>query len=108
MSTGRAAASAIQLSRTWKRWGDYSFRSIERGKYGHRLSCRKNHVSVNKIKEIPFVKAQSLEMVDAKAPEHSLGPDYRPEKPTATVSTEVPYDNVHILPQTPQLIALLT
>lgn len=47
-------------------------------------------------------------MVDAKAPEHSLGPDYRPEKPTATVSTGVPRDNVHILPQTPQLIALLT
>lgn len=47
-------------------------------------------------------------MVNAKAPEHSLGPDYRPQKPMATVSTKVPYDNVHILPQTPQLIALLT
>ena len=36
--------------------------------------------------------------------------NYRPDaqKPTATVSTEVSYDNVHILPQTPQLIALLT
>ena len=44
------------------------------------------------------------------APAHSLGPDYRPvtQKPTATVSTEVAHDNVHILPQTPQLIALLT
>ena len=41
---------------------------------------------------------------------HCVGPDYRPEaqKPTATISTEISYDNVHILPQTPQLIALLT
>ncbi|KAI4143523.1 MAG: hypothetical protein LQ341_002893 [Variospora aurantia] len=45
-----------------------------------------------------------------RAPAHSLGPEYRPkaQKPTATVSTEVAYDNAHILPQTPQLIALLT
>ena len=44
------------------------------------------------------------------APAHCVGPDYRPnaQKPTATVSTEVSYENVHILPQTPQLIALLT
>lgn len=44
------------------------------------------------------------------APAHCVGPDYRSEtqKPTATVSTEISYDNVHILPQTPQLIALLT
>lgn len=44
------------------------------------------------------------------APAHSLGPEYRPkaQKPTATVSTEVAYDNAHVLPQTPQLIALLT
>lgn len=48
--------------------------------------------------------------VESTAPAHCVGPDYRPEaqKPTATVSTEVSYDNVHILPQTPQLIALLT
>ena len=41
---------------------------------------------------------------------HCIGPDYRPEesKPTATVSTQISYDNVHILAQTPQLIALLT
>ncbi|KAI2643471.1 uracil phosphoribosyltransferase-domain-containing protein [Xylaria nigripes] len=39
-----------------------------------------------------------------------VGPDYRCEsqKPIATVSTEVPYETVTILPQTPQLIALLT
>lgn len=39
-----------------------------------------------------------------------MGPDYRPatEKPTATVSTQVSHDNIHILSQTPQLIALLT
>ena len=44
------------------------------------------------------------------SPTQSLGPDYRPDaqKPTATISTEISYDNVHILPQTPQLIALLT
>ncbi|KAL8928020.1 MAG: hypothetical protein Q9208_002095 [Pyrenodesmia sp. 3 TL-2023] len=44
------------------------------------------------------------------APAHSLGPEYRPkaQKPMATVSSEVAYDNAHVLPQTPQLIALLT
>jgi uracil phosphoribosyltransferase len=45
------------------------------------------------------------------APEiQCVGPDYRPatEKPTATVSTQVSHNNVHILPQTPQLISLLT
>ena len=47
---------------------------------------------------------------DTIAPAHCVGPDYRPkaQKPTATISTEVRYDNVHILPQTSQLIALLT
>ncbi|CAG8070775.1 hypothetical protein N7519_009612 [Penicillium mononematosum] len=44
------------------------------------------------------------------SPAQGVGPLYRPdgEKPTATVSKEVSYDNVHVLPQTPQLIALLT
>lgn len=44
------------------------------------------------------------------SPKQSVGPDYRPDtqKPIATVSTEVPFDNVHVLAQTPQLIALLT
>jgi len=47
---------------------------------------------------------------DPQSPKQSVGPDYRPEKqkPTATVSTEVPFENVHTLAQTPQLIALLT
>lgn len=47
---------------------------------------------------------------ESTAPADCVGPDYRPktEKPTATVSTQISYDNVHILPQTPQLIALLT
>jgi len=47
---------------------------------------------------------------EAPAPAKFVGPEYRPqeEKPTATVSTEVERPNVHILPQTPQLIALLT
>lgn len=44
------------------------------------------------------------------SPAQGVGPTYRreDEKPTATVSKEVSYENVHILPQTPQLIALLT
>ena len=48
--------------------------------------------------------------VGVVSPAHCVGPDYRPaeQKPTATISTEISYDNVHILPQTPQLIALLT
>lgn len=39
-----------------------------------------------------------------------LGPDYRSEsqKPAATISKDVPFENVHVLPQSPQLIALLT
>lgn len=45
-----------------------------------------------------------------EATKQDVGPDYVPkdEKPTATVSTNVAYDNVLILPQTPQLIALMT
>lgn len=45
-----------------------------------------------------------------QSPALGVGPSYRPaaEKPTATVSREVPHENVHVLPQTPQLIALLT
>ncbi|KAK4229866.1 uracil phosphoribosyltransferase-domain-containing protein [Podospora fimiseda] len=44
------------------------------------------------------------------APTQSVGPEYQSEsqKPTATVSTPVNFDNVTILPQTPQLIALLS
>lgn len=44
------------------------------------------------------------------SPAKGVGPLYRPdgEKPTATVSKDVSYENVHVLPQTPQLIALLT
>lgn len=44
------------------------------------------------------------------SPAQGVGPIYRPdgEKPTATVSQEVSYENVHVLPQSPQLIALLT
>lgn len=44
------------------------------------------------------------------SPAQGVGPTYRrdDEKPTATVSKEVSYENVHVLPQTPQLIALLT
>lgn len=44
------------------------------------------------------------------SPALNVGPDYRPddEKPQATVSRTVNKPNVHVLPQTPQLIALLT
>jgi uracil phosphoribosyltransferase len=47
---------------------------------------------------------------ERNAPAQSVGPEYRSEseKPTATVSTQVAHDNVHVLAQTPQLIALLT
>ncbi|KAI1805535.1 uracil phosphoribosyltransferase [Daldinia bambusicola] len=43
-------------------------------------------------------------------PVQCVGPDYRSpsQKPIATVSTAVQHDNVITLPQTPQLIALLT
>lgn len=43
-------------------------------------------------------------------PTQVVGPNYRApnQKPSATVSKEVPFDNVHVLPQTPQLIALLS
>ncbi|KAF4548001.1 Uracil phosphoribosyltransferase-like protein [Elsinoe fawcettii] len=45
-----------------------------------------------------------------QTPSQCIGPDYRREsqKPTATVSKQVDCDNIHVLPQTPQLIALLT
>jgi uracil phosphoribosyltransferase len=43
-------------------------------------------------------------------PTQCVGPDYRSESqlPIATVSTEVKYETVTTLSQTPQLIALLT
>ena len=45
-----------------------------------------------------------------RAPSQQMGPDYMSsdKKPEATVSKTVTQDNVHILSQTPQLIALLT
>ncbi|KAK2072249.1 hypothetical protein P8C59_006617 [Phyllachora maydis] len=44
------------------------------------------------------------------APRQCVGPDYQSEgqKPTATVSTGVEFENVTVLKPTPQLIALLT
>lgn len=43
-------------------------------------------------------------------PSQHVGPDYRQscDKPSATVSVPIANDNVHVLPQTPQLISLLT
>jgi uracil phosphoribosyltransferase len=49
-------------------------------------------------------------MAPEKSPQQQVGPEYveASGKPVATVSKTVPYSNVHTLPQTPQLIALLT
>jgi uracil phosphoribosyltransferase len=46
----------------------------------------------------------------SRAPAQSVGPEYlsQSQKPTATVSTKVEHENVHVLPQTSQLISLLT
>ena len=55
--------------------------------------------------------AKTNEMSEATpSPAQGVGPIYRPdgEKPTATVSKDIFYENVHVLPQSPQLIALLT
>ncbi|TQN74524.1 Uracil phosphoribosyltransferase [Colletotrichum shisoi] len=54
--------------------------------------------------------SQDLKPASNSGPTQCVGPLYRSEsqKPTATVSTEVNSDNVIVLPQTPQLIALLT
>ena len=43
-------------------------------------------------------------------PKKSVGPEYlsSESKPEATVSTAIEFSNVHVLKQTPQLIALLT
>lgn len=55
-------------------------------------------------------QAMAQQVAGAPLPCQGVGPLYKPdgEKPTATVSQGVDYDNVHVLPQTPQLIALLT
>lgn len=52
----------------------------------------------------------STNMTDKPASTQCIGPSHRPsdQKPSATVSVEVAFDNVCILPQTPQLIALLS
>ncbi|SPN98863.1 probable uracil phosphoribosyltransferase [Cephalotrichum gorgonifer] len=43
-------------------------------------------------------------------PMQCVGPNYQADgqRPSATISKDVPFENVHVLPQTPQLIALLT
>lgn len=62
----------------------------------------------NKLR-LPFIMAHETRE-PIPSPAQGVGPTYRreDEKPTATVSKELPYENVHVLPQTPQLIALLT
>jgi uracil phosphoribosyltransferase len=45
-----------------------------------------------------------------EAPQKGVGPDYKQEseKPKATISKDVEHSNVTVLPQTSQLISLLT
>jgi uracil phosphoribosyltransferase len=47
---------------------------------------------------------------NGSAPTQCVGPDFKAQdqKPSATVSVKVDLENVHVLPQTPQLIALLS
>ncbi|KAK0371478.1 uracil phosphoribosyltransferase [Colletotrichum limetticola] len=54
--------------------------------------------------------SQDSKSASGSGPTQCVGPLYRSEsqKPTATVSTEIKLDNVVVLSQTPQLIALLT
>ncbi|KAJ0388223.1 hypothetical protein COL922a_000854 [Colletotrichum nupharicola] len=54
--------------------------------------------------------SQDSKVTGVSGPTQCVGPLYRSEsqKPSATISTEMNLDNVIILPQTPQLIALLT
>ncbi|KAI5803230.1 uracil phosphoribosyltransferase-domain-containing protein [Geopyxis carbonaria] len=47
-------------------------------------------------------------MATPESPAAPIGPNYKDQNPEATVSTPIDSKNVHILPQTPQLIALLT
>ncbi|QQK44984.1 Cytosine deaminase-uracil phosphoribosyltransferase fusion protein [Penicillium digitatum] len=71
-------------------------------------SCPYSHTTHTHIFGRSKIMASKPE--NAPSPAQGVGPLYRPdgEKPTATVSKEVSYENVHVLPQTPQLIALLT
>lgn len=57
-----------------------------------------------------FVSTMSKLAEPVPSPAQGVGPVYRSdrEKPTATVSKSISFENVHVLPQTPQLIALLT
>ncbi|KEY66554.1 hypothetical protein S40285_05159 [Stachybotrys chlorohalonatus IBT 40285] len=53
----------------------------------------------------------SASQVSSETPStQCVGPDFvaQDQKPSATVSAEVHFDNVRVLPQTPQLIALLS
>jgi hypothetical protein len=75
--------------------------------------CPRKQYSITEPLLQPTQLFNEVVMSSATSPEtptQAVGPDYRSttQKPTATVSTEVTYDNVHVLPQTPQLIALLT
>jgi hypothetical protein len=64
------------------------------------------HISVARVNH----QTLQFTMASTEPPQSPVGPDYvsSKRKPVATVSTTVNYDNVHVLQQTPQLIALLT
>lgn len=57
-----------------------------------------------------FCRTGMAQSAPTTSPMVCLGPDYRSDsqKPAATISKDVPFDNVHVLLQSPQLIALLT
>ena len=88
--------------------------SAEFGLYidSHSLASNKKstHISSTRRNDMSNPDAPEDGHELERAPSQHLGPEYRSpdEKPSATVSTKVDQDNVHILPQTPQLIALLT
>lgn len=76
----------------------------------HSLSVVVTITYLGLITTDPFADPRMASTSITQTPAKYVGPDYRPaeDKPTATVSIRVEHPNVHILPQTPQLIALLT
>ena len=71
---------------------------------GHHIPCPIATIHLNH-KLLP-----DHDIMTDNAPTKCVGPDFKDQdqKPSATVSTEVGIANVQVLPQTPQLIALLS
>ena len=76
----------------------------------HKLFSPKIHILLQELRSAMASNSQKDLPTLGRAPSKCVGPEYKDSKdlPTATVSTEIPHDNVHILPQTSQLISLLT